>query len=69
MEWMRGKGRESWGRGLGGKIEKITYIVSLLALGVVESAGLAVAAPLAVLPVVPRGGGVGARGQRRAGGL
>lgn len=55
--------------GGGGKIEKITYIVSLLALGVVESAGLAVAAPLAVLPVVPGGGGVGARGQRRAGGL
>lgn len=63
---MKGKGWESWG---GGKIEKITYIVSLLAIGVVESAGLAVAAPLAVLPVVPRGGGVAARGQRRAGGL
>lgn len=37
-----------------------------LALGVVESAGLAVAASLGVVPVVPGGGTVGARGQRGA---
>lgn len=51
------------------KIEEITYIVPFLALGVVESAGLAVAASLGVVPVVPRSGSVGARGQRGAGRL
>lgn len=57
------------GWGCGGKIDEITYIVPFLALGVVESAGLAVAAPLGVVPVVPRRGTVGARGQRGAGRL
>lgn len=57
------------GWGCGSKIEEITYIVPFLALGVVESAGLAVAASLGVVPVVPGGGRVGARGQRGAGGL
>lgn len=56
-----------WGGGCGGKIEEITYIVPSFALGVVESAGLAVAASLGVVPVVPRRRGVGAGGQRRAG--
>ena len=40
--------------------------VPLVALGVVESAGLAVAASLGVVPVVPRRWSVGARGQRGA---
>lgn len=61
LQWVGG------GWGCGGKIEEITYIVPFLALGVVESAGLAVAASLGVVPVVPRRGSVGARGQRRAG--
>lgn len=47
-------------------MEEITYIVPLLALRVVESAGLAVAASLGVVPVVPCGGTVVARGQRGA---
>lgn len=49
--------------GCGGEIEETTYIVPFLALAVVESAGLSVAAPLAVVPVVPGGGSFGARGQ------
>lgn len=57
------------GEGSGSKIEEITYIVPLLALGVVESAGLAVAAALGVVPVVPGGWTVGAQGQRGAGRL
>lgn len=40
-----------------------------VALGVVESAGLAVAASLSVVPVVPRRWSVGAWGQRGAGHL
>lgn len=57
------------GRGYGGKIDEITYIVPFLALGMVESARLAVAAALGVVPVVPRRGTAGARGQRGAGRL
>lgn len=53
----------------GGKIEGTTYIVTLLALSVIEFSGLAVAAPLGVIPVVPGGGSVGGRGQQRAGHL
>lgn len=48
------------GWGCGSKIEEITYIVPFLALAVVESAGLAVAASLGVVPIVPCCGGVGA---------
>lgn len=63
-------GRDSRGRrwralrgDCGGKVEELTYIVSSLALDVlVQAARLAVAAPLAVLAVVPRR--VGARGGR-----
>lgn len=55
-----------WG-GRGGKIEEITYIVPFLALGVVESVALAVAASRRVVPIVPRCGSVGARGQQGAG--
>lgn len=55
------------GGGCGSRIEEITYIVPFLALGVVESAGFAVAASLGGVPVVPRGGTVGARGQQGAG--
>lgn len=48
----------------GNKIEEITYIVPFLAIGVVESAGLAIAASLGVVPVVPSGGTLGGRGLR-----
>jgi len=57
------------GEGGGSKIEEITYIIPFLAFGVVESASLAVAALLGVVPVVPRGRMVGTRGQRGGGGL
>lgn len=55
----------------GGKAEELTYIVSFLALCVlVQTARLAVAAPLVVLAVVPRRGSVGTRGGwRRAAGF
>lgn len=57
--------------GCGGKMEKLTYIVSSLAHDVlVQAARLAVAAPLVVLAVVPRRWSVGGRGgRRRAGGF
>lgn len=58
------------GRGVyGGKIEGTTYIVTLLAHSMIEFSGLAVAASLGVIPVVPGGGRVGGRRQQRAGHL
>lgn len=63
--WWGGVGR-GVGVGGGSKVEEITYIVSFLALAVVESAGLAVAASLGVVPVVPGGGAGGARRHRGA---
>ena len=59
-------GVDGGGWGFGSRIEEITYIVPFLALGVVESAGLAVAASLGVVPIVPRGRTLGARGERGA---
>lgn len=50
----------------GNKMKEITYIVPFLAIGEVESAGLAVAASLGVVPVVPSGGTLGGRELRGA---
>lgn len=52
--------------GSGSRTEEVTYIMPLLALGGFESAGLAVAAALTVVPVVPRRGTVWVQRQRRA---
>lgn len=55
---------QSWQSACGTSIKWYSLIVPFLAIGVVESAGLAVAASLGVVPVVPSGGTLGGRGLR-----
>lgn len=53
--------------GVWGKIEETTYIMTLLALSLIEFSSLAIMVSLGVIPVVPGGGSIGGRGEQRAG--
>lgn len=57
------------GRGVWGKREGTTYIMTLLALSLIEFSSFAIAVSLGVIPVVPVRGSVGVWGWQRDGHL